>query len=245
MKRELKEIVDKYKEFKDYLGGINIEIFEKFSREELKEFSKALYDNESKRYLQGELSDIIDKKKKEEYPELLGVHHYPKLKEIDFLSEEDKIKLDNLFISFGLNSFFGTMNFKWKNFIKNIGTKDGDIENKILAFLCKNNMIEVFYNIDNCCDMKLISKKQLENIIEYLSLIEKTENTTDELIKIDKLKDSFPYDLSFDYDGIQRCPDCEERIETSLEDYKDILNWELNKCYFRLIVDRDTSYDNL
>ena len=40
--------------------------------------------------------EFLKSKKEKEYPEILGVHYYPKIKEMHWLSEEKKIKLDKL-----------------------------------------------------------------------------------------------------------------------------------------------------
>jgi hypothetical protein len=88
------EILKKYEEFAAFLESIHIEKWKKqFTRQELMEFKKKL--NGIKiRSLSYEIGKLIDQMKKEEYPELLGVHHYPELREIDFMPEEKKIELD-------------------------------------------------------------------------------------------------------------------------------------------------------
>lgn len=90
----LNQILQKKKEYEDFMNAVDLQELEQFSREELTAFTKA-YHETSGRYIISEVNNIIKRKKQEEYPELLGVHHYPELKDIDFLTEEQLIKLDN------------------------------------------------------------------------------------------------------------------------------------------------------
>lgn len=105
MKRDLQEIIDTYKKFKQYVADIDNSIFEASSRAELMEFQKELSKNNSFRHLCWDIDKIINLKKIEEYPELLGVHHYPEIKELDCISEEDKINLDNFLVGLGFNAY--------------------------------------------------------------------------------------------------------------------------------------------
>lgn len=84
---ELQNIIGKHEEFNSFLREINVKDFEQYDRATLKEFNEELRKHTNFRILSLEISEIIDRKKKEEYPKLLGVHHYPEIKKIDFLSE--------------------------------------------------------------------------------------------------------------------------------------------------------------
>ena len=95
MNNYLQTILNKHKEFDTYLKEININEFKQFTRGELTEFTKILPSYFDFRYLTSEINDIINNKKLQEYPELLGVHHYPEIKELDYISEEDKIFILN------------------------------------------------------------------------------------------------------------------------------------------------------
>jgi len=92
MNNYLQTIINKYTEFDTYLKQININEFKQFTRDELTEFKNELPSYFSFRYLTSEINDIIENKKLQEYPELLGVHHYPEIKELDCIFEENKIK---------------------------------------------------------------------------------------------------------------------------------------------------------
>lgn len=90
----IKEIIKKYEEFSTYLDSIDFnELTANLTRQQLLELEEALSSVEL-RSLSYEVRKLADKKKLEEYPQLLGVHHYPEINEIDFLSEKKKIELD-------------------------------------------------------------------------------------------------------------------------------------------------------
>ncbi|MGN5650985.1 hypothetical protein [Bacillus sp. Brlt_9] len=104
-KDKLEVIKEKYKEFAAFLDGITIEEIEKeYSRSVLKEFTNEL-SNIKVRSISYEISKLIQKKKEEEYPDLLGIHHYPVLKEIDFLPEEKKLELDGFLARFRIGNY--------------------------------------------------------------------------------------------------------------------------------------------
>lgn len=240
----LENIIDKYKEFNDFLNGLDIESFKKFNREELKEFYNALRDNDRQRYLSLEIYKLMEEKKKEEFPQLLKVHNYPMLDEIDFLNEEEKVKLDQLLLSFGKNSYFGATNRKWIEFINKFDNKD-EIAERILKFLLDKKMISTSYEIELCCNRAVVTYEQLEKITRCKELLLKADKSNSDYAEIENLKMNIPYDIDFSEDGCQYCLECGDEIDISLQEYKDILNSKLNDCYCRLIIDRDTKYDNL
>lgn len=90
----LEQILQKKKEYEEFVNAVDLAEMEQFNREQLTAFNKAYHETNA-RYITSEINYIIQRKKNEEYPELLGVHHYPELKEIDFLTENQLIKLDN------------------------------------------------------------------------------------------------------------------------------------------------------
>jgi hypothetical protein len=93
-----KEILKKYEEFATFLESIHIkDLKTQHTRQELMEFKTKL-DKINIPSFSYELSKLIDEMKKEEFPQLKGVHHYPELAEIDFMSEENKIKLDKFLV---------------------------------------------------------------------------------------------------------------------------------------------------
>lgn len=91
---EFDQLVQKYKEFNAYLSSITPEFLkENCTRQELTELYEELKTVKSVPFT-WELSRLIKAMKEEEFPELKGIHHYPELNEIDFMSEEKKLNLD-------------------------------------------------------------------------------------------------------------------------------------------------------
>lgn len=163
-KDKLEVIKEKYKEFAAFLDGIAIEEIEKeYSRSDLKELSKEL-SNINLRSFSYEITKMIQKKKEEEYPELLGIHHYPVLKEIDFLSEEKKLELDKFLARFVVgNELSGLSRLMYSKDLK-----------RFEEFLIEKRIAEVkFYACCPICDSGWISKlltieekKLVETLVE-------------------------------------------------------------------------------
>ena len=92
----INEILEAYTQFQTYLSSIQLdELKKQCNRKELEAFTDQLRQI-NKRELPYELSLLTEEMKKEEYPELLGVRYFPVVKEIDFLTEPEKIALDKM-----------------------------------------------------------------------------------------------------------------------------------------------------
>ncbi|WP_088362626.1 hypothetical protein [Bacillus cereus] len=169
-KDKLEVIKEKYKEFAAFLDRITIEEIEKeYSRSELKEFT----DDLSKikvRSLSYEISKLIQKKKEEEYPELLGIHHYPVLKEIDFLTEKKKLELDGFLARFRVGNYLtGLSRIMFSNDLKRF--EEFLIEKKVVE--------EKFYAFCPLCNSGWISmllSKEEKELVEALLEDKKSEN---------------------------------------------------------------------
>lgn len=85
------ELLQKYEEFATFLESIDLS---SYTRQELMELKSQL-GNIKMRNISFEMSDRIKEMKEEEFPQLRSVHHFPELTEIDFMSEKNKIALDN------------------------------------------------------------------------------------------------------------------------------------------------------
>lgn len=117
------------------------EIKSEYSRSVLNERIKGLKNFSSNLYqLINKLGEIEEEMRFEENPELLGVHHYPELKEIDFLPEQQKINLDNYLCRLGLNSYIYPQSLAWRK----VAGGDG---NKIFEFLINKGIIETYYKV--------------------------------------------------------------------------------------------------
>jgi len=91
---DLHKILNDVREFQAYLEKIDLaNLGHDYTREDLLQLSNDFY-SISMRSMGSDLKALADEMKLKEYPELLGVHQFPVLKEIAFMSEEEKIELD-------------------------------------------------------------------------------------------------------------------------------------------------------
>lgn len=214
----LQEILHQYREFGKYLDSIDLsELRKKYSRHELKAFTKELYEVKQ-RSLAYEISQITDEMKKEEYPELLGVHHFPILRQIDFLSEEKKKELDEFLVRFRKGNYVS--NF-WRV------VKTDELAKQVEAFLEEHGIVERKYAVycPHCTD---------SYISEFMSKEEK--DTLDQLMaqpfswdKFEKLEEKLEL----------FCMDCE--VDINLEKVEKFY-W---KEVLQMVVERDKSLDHV
>jgi hypothetical protein len=150
----METILTKYEKLNTFLKGIDLKEFSKqYLRKDLEVFTKALTSIQL-RSLAYELSELTEALKLKEFPELLGVHHYPELRKIDFLSEEEKIALDERLASLQIGTatdarFYFTLDEKHKNLI-----------NKIKNFLLEQGILkEEYYALCPYCEEGYISDR--------------------------------------------------------------------------------------
>lgn len=216
MNKEFQIIIEKKKEYSEFVESINIEeLSEKYTREELKTLEGELkkINLESIEY---ELSNVIEKKKKEEYPELLGVHHYPVIKEIDLLTENQKVLLDKHLLMIGKGNVIGGLTRKLHY---------GKVT-KVENFLIEKGIAEPEYiAICPSCGRGEVSgmlshkeKNELEKIIEDVN------NPRREVIMENTLR--------------YICQECEE-----FEEVEDIKELQFKRIC-RLVAERDKSLDD-
>jgi hypothetical protein len=233
MKKELQEIINKYKEFKEYLLGFDDATFKNASREELTEFVRELRNHNSFRYLTSDVDKIIGEKKVKEYPELLGVHNYPEIKELTCISEEDKVTLDSYLVSLGFRSYLHKYSHAWGEVS---GKWSDEVETEVFKFLVDREIIELLYRVELCHMSFTISKEQLANYFKYFELEEKKGKTEDEW-------DEY-YELQGDLELPSCCFECDEEAEMT----KDFLVQAQNSpgCYvYKVLKERNTALDNV
>jgi len=232
MNNQLQTIINKYNEFNKYLNSINIEEFKQLSREELIEFKNELPSCFSFRYLNSEIDEIIKEKKLQEYPELLGVHHYPEIKELNCISEEDKIKLDEFISSWGFNSYLHEYTHK----LRDIKDWNNEIAIKILEFLTSKQILKRYYRLYICCDYIIVDEEKLNKYLRLFELKESKELSDKEDKEYNNLYLELDYLTCF-------CPDCDNEIEITKEMIMETIN---NPNYlYKIIKERDKSYDNV
>lgn len=136
----METIKDGYKQFSKFLNTIDLSELRKiYSRKELEVLEKQLRAINI-RSLPYELSELTEEMKTEEFPELLGVHNYPEIREIDFLDEEEKLELDNFLVRFRVGNYIA-------GFFAITHCQDKLC--KIGNFLIANRIVEKSYAV--CC----------------------------------------------------------------------------------------------
>lgn len=231
---ELKNIINRYQEFDSFLKGINVEDFKKYSRAELNEFYMELREYSFFRSLSFEVSKIIDEKKKEEYPELLGVHHYPVIKEIDYLSEEDKINLDKYLVGLGFNHYLYKGSHAWYTLAKKWGE---ETQEKVLQFLVDTGILERMYRMNICHDTMILTKEKVDKYLKYFDMKKNLKELSD------KDLDTY-YELEENLELYYCCMDCDNEVEINETDIRDAINSNYAHVY-KVIKDRDKSLDNV
>ena len=215
---DLEKIKEKFIEFSTYLESIDLnDLRKKHTRAELKKLSEDLY-SINIRSLAYEIKKIVDEMKKEEFPELLGVHHFPVLKEIDFLTEEKKIELDEHLARFRAGNYL----YGLRNVIR-----DSDKVKMVEQFLLEKGIVEDrYYVLCPVCGTGHISdelnkeeKAKLEEVIRDLNHNEREE----------KLEKYLQY----------ICMDCETEA-----DIKNLTSLYF-KTVYKMMQERDKSLDHV
>lgn len=212
-KRE--EILQKYQEFKRYLDSIDLEkLGQQYSRTELNALTEQLREVKI-RSLGYEIGNLTKEMKKSEFPELLGIHHFPVLKEINFLSEKEKLELDKHLINFRPGHYVQTL---WRVI------NNSEQQKELTQFLIKKGVVEERHVVicPNGCDTHLSN---------YLTTEERAE--LEELMKNSNSSNS-------DYNKFieEICDECFYEFEPSISNYK-------VKTYLKMIMERDKRLDNV
>jgi hypothetical protein len=217
-------ILAKYKEFDEFLKSVDLkELKQQFNREELSEFNKQI--NAVKmRNLGFEIYDLIGQMKKEEYPELLGVHHFPIIKTIAFLSEDEKLKLDKYLLNHRVGEYISglrnvTINPVKQKMLENWFKSNGIVEEEFVV-VCSNCGRGHLSNI-----MSRSKKEELEAMFN-------------------RSKDEQNEDRYEDYERLQEilyagCSDCD-----NYEPIEDMTELRF-KSFSKMIAKRDTSLDHV
>lgn len=212
-------ILSKYREFDSFLRSIDIEELRKqHTRQELNTLAGQV-SNFDLRSISFEIRKMTEEMKKEEYPELLGVHRFPILRDITFLTEEQKIELDKFLVQFRVGNYVSGF---WRV------TKNQKQADQILMFLLQHDVVEKkYYGLcPRCRDgylTSLLGEKEKDQISHALSLEHDNEERYDTL---SAMLDGYCSECDYE-------PDIEalERLE-----YKTV---------FRMVMGRDKSLDNV
>lgn len=213
------EIIDQFNAFQQFLDGIDIQDLAKLSRNELTEFKSKLTEIKLRSFTY-ELSQLIDKKKVEEYPELLGVHHYPELKEINFMSDAKKLELDKHLAMLRVG-----------NYINRLYSYAGDNVAMLEAFLMEKGIAEQYFIVlcPHCADGHLSSpmlKATLDNLVDEINMAESDE-VFENLEAEGKLESN--------------CSECEDQVDLTILKDRGLQT----KKYMKLAKPRDRRLDNV
>lgn len=230
---KLDEIIIKYKEFNQYLHNVDIEELNTYSRKELMELHDSIYKIEPA-FVQTEIYKLIQKKKIEEYPQLLGVHHYPDISSIDFLAEEAKVKLDKYLATLGKGAWIHTQSVGWQNLLKTIGNENGY---KTLYQLNELGITTINYLAIWCCDNRFyIMQSQLDDYRRYFELDDMRRMSDTECAEYDALRRQLC--LYFN------CDDCDKETAITLKIIDSAIE-NTASHEFKIIKERDKSLDNV
>lgn len=214
------DIIAKYREFNEYLMSIDVErLKNEFSRQELNEFKSKLY-NTKIRSLAYEISEVTKQMKEEEYPQLLGVHRFPLINEITFLSDKQKIELDKYLVHHNVGDFVYSL---WKV------VRDEKVRKQLEQWLEEKEVIEKNY-------AALCPECHDETISKFMNLTDKTTLQT----MFTQFKESYT-DESYDYLSKNLENGCVECGFTEFEDFKDLRFKEA----YRMKIERDKSLDKV
>jgi len=216
---EMKDILQRFEEFKEYLNGIDLEsIKQKHTRAELKEFSKQLY-NVKVRSLAYEVNQTAEEMKKEEFPQLLGVHRYPIINEMEFLTENQKIELDKFLVMIRKGGYVSGL---WK-----ISNK-AEVIKKIEQYLIEKGVVEEQFvvNCPNCSGERMSSMMNTEEKAKLEALLSKEPSWE----RYEELEGLLHY----------VCNECD--TELNLEKIK-VQNIKY-KTFLKLVMERDTTLDH-
>lgn len=222
----MEEVLKRMKEFSQYLDEINLEeLTAKNKRQEIEhlreEFRKIRL-----RSVSYELGMIAKEMKLKEYPELLGVHNFPVLKEIDFLTEEKKIELDKLLVKLRKGSIlFGSV-------LGRVIPERSDLE-KTLKWMVENEILEKEYRV-LCprCMEHYIGKSARFTVEEREKLDESWKN----YLEGGRVYEDYEKVLKYVEDF---CEECDMELDTDVgKKFQYEEQW-------KMAIERDKSLDNV
>lgn len=223
MKDILGEVLVRYEEFGKYLEGLDLSRLEEtYTRDELKEYGNKI--NKLRlRSVSVEIGKVEKQMKEKEYPQLLGVHNYPILKEAKFLTENEKLEMDKYMSMFRVGNFLGRSGLMRVVY---------DKYEKTLEWLVSKGILETQYYVRcNVCYEDNIGKITEDEKKLFVEAEENYRKTGEyEYYEVmDGLVDGF-------------CMDCDHMLDDMLEAHR--MKFQYEELY-KIIQGRDTSLDNV
>lgn len=219
----LEKILQKKQEYADFLNSVDREEFRQFSRAELKEFDTAMYNIKTPMF---RIPAMIQEKKEQEYPELLGVHRFPILKEIDFLSEEVKLALDKELAKFREGNYLTT-----SALYRIVGYRQEKLVKQTLDFLLDKGYIARHYHVlcPSCVDYSITRIMDQQTKDKLDAIINKEKITDEEELLLERTLGYMCEECHADFDPL------------SMKKNKSITY----KTLYKVMMSRDRSLDNV
>lgn len=212
-------VVRAKRDYGNVLDSVGVDDFNQFTRKELEIFLE-LFEGLKLNNIGMEIRNLIKQKKVEEFPELLGVRHYPIIKEMEILSEDEKVKLDKHLAMLKYGNYVFSLYRSGYPYTKEMIVIDWLMERGVIekcsALLCPGCGGDAVTGYMN---------KEDENKLVHALKMYKEERTEVEGFEL--------------YEGY--CNECGEDIEV---DEINLNNLRYSYRY-KLIMERDTSLDNV
>ncbi len=189
MSKTIKEIIEinkKYEKEKEKINEIYKEtialndlldlqeVKDNLNYQETKELYSLIISNSSNEDICRKLKQIIEEKKLEEHPELLGVHFYPELNELEGIVEQNTLnKLDKI-----LTKAYKSIRFVFEDYNEAYDTS-------ILSFLEGKNIIQTQFEFfcscnEDVCFKYYYPKTEIDKYIKYWEKVEMNQETSDD-----------------------------------------------------------------
>lgn len=232
MEEELKKIT---RDLKSQANILKASDFSGYSYEECRNLFKQIQYYIDDKNVLNELSDVVEKKKVEKYPDLLKPTYYPEIDSLD-ISDSEKLRLDKA-ARWNIRNYLSKSNTKKMTYPLSIDD---------LEMLKSIGVVEKKYNF-RCKDCgsscTVISESELEKYKRFWELFELEKQkkiTVEQLDELDQLeKDGF-YEIYLYCIDEDECDDIEITNEKELSDY--MKNVEV---VYKVIKSPDLTFEKL
>lgn len=232
IEQELKEITNK---LKSQANSVDISELYDYTYEECRNLYNQIQYYIDDKNLLNQLSNAIEKKKIEKYPELSKPTYYPKIDSLD-ISESEKLRLDK------------AARWNVRNYLSKYNSKEAMYPLSIddLELLKSIGIVEKNYNFrckscGSSCDV--ISENDLEKYKRFWELfeLEKQKTITDEqLDEMDQLENDGFYEIYL------CCMDEEECEEVEITNEKELSDYMKNvKIVYKVVKNPDLTYEKI
>ncbi|MFQ9545370.1 MAG: hypothetical protein ACLR02_10160 [Clostridium sp.] len=222
--------------YKKQLSDLVLKEIENLSYAEAREYYMIIKD-----YITYEVGEkyrnLLNKKKEDAYPEILNVHYYPCIKDMNFLTKEQQILLDKFLMKRRCGTRINKYDIlKALSSNKTIINYDNPIGDKIIDSLLDKGIVEKQYKFYcKCGDCTTVfSEEEKQKFFNYHNF--DTKNCTDEEYEFHEMN----YEDGFLFVTCMERDDCDIEL-SSIEDFEE----NLEGYIYKLIVEPDMTLDRL